>query len=165
MRQDLFERRKGELRRLTTPQLLWLLRSEGFAAEDTGLVAALLQERFLEGTPAEVQAALAAAGEKGGLVERDNRGLPGSPQEPASAPPSLARDAEAAFRQDLPRLLAERPGQWVAYHGARLLGYARTDLELYRLCEERGIPDGEYIVRPIEEDPPDTILLTDWPIP
>ncbi len=76
---------------------------------------------------------------------------------------SLAEQAESAFQKDLPRLLAERAGQWVAYHGPQLLGFARTDLELYRQCRARNIPAGESIVRPIEAGPPQVILFADLP--
>jgi hypothetical protein len=69
----------------------------------------------------------------------------------------LGKQAVLAFRRDLSRLLEERPGEWVAYHGGRQVGIARTDLELYRECARLGIPDDEYIVRPIEPEPPDVV--------
>jgi len=58
------------------------------------------------------------------------------------------------FRRDLPALLKEKPRYWVAYHGDRRVGIAKTDLELYQLCARLGIPQGERIVRPIELEPP-----------
>ena len=36
----------------------------------------------------------------------------------------LAQQALQAFERDLPQLWAERPEQWVAYQGDRLLGFA-----------------------------------------
>ncbi len=36
----------------------------------------------------------------------------------------LGQQASRAFERDLPRLWAERPGQWVAYQG-ELLGFAK----------------------------------------
>lgn len=48
--------------------------------------------------------------------------------------------AEAAFRRDLPALLGERPGQWVAYLGPQCLGFAPTKSELYVECRARAIP-------------------------
>jgi hypothetical protein len=66
----------------------------------------------------------------------------------------LAEQALLAFRRDLPTLLKERPREWVAYHGDRRVGIARTDLELYQLCARQGLPDDECIVCPIELEPP-----------
>src|SRR4051794_27765725 len=43
----------------------------------------------------------------------------------------LGKQAVLAFRRDLPALLKERPGQWVAYHGPNRVGFASTDDELY----------------------------------
>ena len=37
---------------------------------------------------------------------------------------TLGELAEDAFRRDLPLLLKERPGEWVAYHGDRRVGIA-----------------------------------------
>jgi hypothetical protein len=62
-----------------------------------------------------------------------------------------------AFRRDLPALLKERPGEWVAYHGDRRVGIARTDLELYQECARQGISFDEFIVCPIELEPPDEV--------
>lgn len=70
---------------------------------------------------------------------------------------TLAELAELAFRRDLPALLKERPGEWVAYHGDRRIGIARTDLELYKECARLGLPDDECIVSPIEPEPPDEV--------
>jgi hypothetical protein len=75
----------------------------------------------------------------------------------------VAALAEATFREHLPQLLAAKPGWWVAYHGSRQVGIARSDLELYKLGQKQHIPSGEYIVRPIEPDPPDVIFFRDFP--
>jgi hypothetical protein len=48
------------------------------------------------------------------------------------------REAEAAFKRDLPRLLQERPGQWVAYYGDKLIGFAKDSRELWQRCESLG---------------------------
>jgi hypothetical protein len=58
--------------------------------------------------------------------------------------------AEAAFRRDLKQLLKERPGQWVAYHGDRRIGFADDDLALAKACLEAGIDLSEFIVKFIE---------------
>ncbi|HKI33333.1 MAG TPA: enoyl-CoA hydratase [Gemmataceae bacterium] len=70
---------------------------------------------------------------------------------------TLGELAELAFRRDLPGLLQERPGAWVAYHGDRRIGIAATDLELYKECARQGLPDDECLVFPIELEPPDEV--------
>jgi hypothetical protein len=80
----------------------------------------------------------------------------------ATEKPSLGRLARETFRRDLPRLLKERPGQWVAYHGDQLVGLAKTDLELYQLCIQRGYRGQDYTVRCIEPEPPE---IVDSPYP
>lgn len=47
--------------------------------------------------------------------------------------------SQEAFRRDLPELLKNRYGQWVAYHGDERIGFGRTQLELYRECLRRGL--------------------------
>jgi hypothetical protein len=49
-----------------------------------------------------------------------------------------------AFERDLPRLRAERPGQWVAYQGNRLLGFATQQRELYHDCFQKGLSRGGF---------------------
>jgi hypothetical protein len=69
------------------------------------------------------------------------------------------KQAVLAFRRDLPRLLEERPGEWVAYHGEQQVGIAKTAIELYQECARRGLPDDEYIVHPIEALLPSIVSL------
>lgn len=57
--------------------------------------------------------------------------------------------SQAAFAGDLPRLLEERPGQWVAYQGQRQLGFGRSKTELYQQCLRLGFRVGEFVVRRI----------------
>ena len=66
--------------------------------------------------------------------------------------PPIISQSQAAFRRDLPRLLAERPGQWVAYHGDEQIGFARTKTELYQDCLRRGHKRDEFLVRSIEPE-------------
>jgi hypothetical protein len=68
--------------------------------------------------------------------------------------PALGRLALETFRRDLPRLMKERPGQWVAYHGDRLIGFAKTPTGLYQDFDRRGVPGQEYHVGCIEPEPP-----------
>ncbi len=62
----------------------------------------------------------------------------------------LQQAALAAFQQDLPCLWAERPGQWVAYQGARRLGFAPFKHELYQLCFHQGLLREEFVIFCIE---------------
>jgi hypothetical protein len=65
--------------------------------------------------------------------------------------PAAILEAQAAFERDLPRLLKERPGQWVAYRPEGPVVFAATDLALYRECERLGLR--EFITRCIEPWP------------
>jgi hypothetical protein len=55
-----------------------------------------------------------------------------------------------AFLQDLPRLNAERAGQWVAYEGPRQLGFAMHKHELYQECFRRGLQREQFVIFCIE---------------
>lgn len=62
----------------------------------------------------------------------------------------LMIEADAAFRRDLPQLLEDRPGEWVAYHGPERIGFAPTKDEMYRRCRERGLGEDEFLVSCVE---------------
>jgi hypothetical protein len=72
-------------------------------------------------------------------------------QLPFSVPP-LIEQAQETFHRFLPQLLQERPGQWVAYQGDQLLGFAQTDTELYQKCLKQGCKRGEFLIRSIEPE-------------
>jgi hypothetical protein len=80
----------------------------------------------------------------------------------AADKPSLGLLAVATYRRDLPRLLEERPGQWVAYHGDQLVGFDKDQLPLVLECNRRGYRGEDYIVRCIEPELPD---IVDSPYP
>jgi hypothetical protein len=69
---------------------------------------------------------------------------------PWSVSPEM-RAAHKAFERDLPQLLRERPGQWVAYLGDKPLGFAKTKEELYQRYLSQGYE--EFFVRCIEPYP------------
>jgi hypothetical protein len=75
---------------------------------------------------------------------------PSLEDEPFVIPPAIL-EAQAAFERDLPRLLKERPGQWVAYRPEGPVVFAATDRALYRECERLGLR--EFITRCIEPWP------------
>jgi hypothetical protein len=62
----------------------------------------------------------------------------------------LILEADAAYHRDLPQLLLERPGQWVAYHGAERIGFAPTKQEMYQVCRNRRLDLAETLVECIE---------------
>jgi hypothetical protein len=65
--------------------------------------------------------------------------------------PPIILEAQAAFLRDLPQLLKERYGQWVAYHGAQRIGFGKTQTALWNDCLRQGYED--ILIRRI------------WPIP
>ena len=60
--------------------------------------------------------------------------------------------AAAQFQHDLPELLKDRRGQWVIYHGAKLVGFGGTKTDLLLACYSRGYSDDELYVAKIQED-------------
>jgi hypothetical protein len=79
----------------------------------------------------------------------------GSPEPDARLSPNIApaiEQAQRAFRRELPNLLRERPGQWVAYHGEKRVGFATTKTALYQDCLRRGLRRDEFLVRSIEPE-------------
>lgn len=67
--------------------------------------------------------------------------------------PEIISQSQEAFRRELPRLLQERPGQWVAYSGDRQLGFGRTKTELYQECLRRAYDPEQFVVDLIEPEP------------
>ena len=75
-----------------------------------------------------------------------------------SPPPDLGRLRDSArqrFAQDLPQLLREHPGCWVAYHGERQVGVARHTADLHDAAQRQHLSRDEVmlfeIVSPDEE--------------
>ena len=78
--------------------------------------------------------------------------------------PSVFRQGEEAFSRDLPALLKNYAGKWVAYLGAQRLDVADSSSELYRRHAERGINPKDLfveLIHPAADD--DTFALTDPP--
>jgi hypothetical protein len=74
----------------------------------------------------------------------------------------LGQQALKAFERDLPRLWEERPGQWVAYHGGHLLGFATHQHELYHYCFNQGLTREEFVVFCIEPQETEMYLGPDF---
>lgn len=62
----------------------------------------------------------------------------------------LKQQSLQKFEQDLPQLLVQRPGQWIAYRGARSLGLADEKHLLYQQCFDDGLQPEEFVVFCIE---------------
>jgi hypothetical protein len=77
---------------------------------------------------------------------------------PDSGIPPMVVQSREAFLRDLPRLLGERPRQWVAYHGDEQLGFGKTRAELFQACLGRGLNREEFLVCSIEP-PIDTMIV------
>src|SRR5947207_12319766 len=71
--------------------------------------------------------------------------------------PRMIALSTIAYKRDLPRLLKERPGQWIAYSGDRCLGFARREIDLHRRCIKLGLKDDEFITRIVESWDPDEV--------
>ena len=71
-------------------------------------------------------------------------------------PPLIAR-GNLQFKRDLPRLLRQAPGKWVAYRGEECLGIASDFRKLYTVADRRGLKDDEFVIRHIEEWDPDEV--------
>jgi hypothetical protein len=66
-------------------------------------------------------------------------------------PPGIAA-SQAAFQKAKPELLKKRPHQWVAFHGDELIGFAKSQFNLYKECFRRGLTDDSFVVRLIMEE-------------
>jgi hypothetical protein len=68
--------------------------------------------------------------------------------------PLMAR-AQVRHRRDLPELLKEHPGRWVAYFGDERIALGETKRQLVEKCVQLGLKDDEFLVRAIaaESDP------------
>jgi hypothetical protein len=92
-------------------------------------------------------------------AQGESRPIPSRAEgEPAAA--ALEVQALRTYWRDLPQLLQERPGQWVAYHGDRQLGFAGTRYELWQECLKQGLRPDEFLIRIIEPEDPDYMLET-----
>jgi hypothetical protein len=77
--------------------------------------------------------------------------LPPSPEVPDKGSEQARKDAliqqaSLAFERDVTQLLADHTGEWVAYHGGRQIGLARTRSEAWQECVRLGLPEGEFWV-------------------
>jgi hypothetical protein len=62
----------------------------------------------------------------------------------------LKQQALETFLRDLPELIKERPGQFVAYRGEERLGFSKEQYLMYQDCMSRGYDLEEVVVFCIE---------------
>jgi Family of unknown function (DUF5678) len=62
----------------------------------------------------------------------------------------LKQQALQAFQRDLQQLYTQRPGQWVAYQGDRVIGFADQKHMLYQQCFAQGHQREEFVIFCIE---------------
>ena len=75
-------------------------------------------------------------------------GLNPEPQSSELLVPEGILKARAAFRRDLPALLADRrtKGKWACYSGDTRIGVGTDYFALVDEIVRRGIPDGEFVI-------------------
>lgn len=81
----------------------------------------------------------------------------------ASDPLPMIQASVNAFRRDLPELLRNSRGMWVAYHGDERIAVGRSQIALYELCFRRGLTRDDFIVCGIEEgvfDPNESVEIS-----
>ncbi|HKI31756.1 MAG TPA: hypothetical protein VKA46_07800 [Gemmataceae bacterium] len=64
----------------------------------------------------------------------------------------LQKAAFEAFARELPALLGEQAGKWVAYHGTERLGIADDDADLYALGRQQGLSAQSMLVIGIDPE-------------
>jgi hypothetical protein len=62
------------------------------------------------------------------------------------------QQALRAFRRDLDQLWADHPGQWAAYQGEKLIGFAPQQHEIYQRCFQQGLHQDAFVVFCIEPE-------------
>lgn len=68
------------------------------------------------------------------------------------------QESEDAFIRELPMLLRDHEGKWVAYHGICRLTVADSKCNAYAECYQTGLTDDEFLVRCIEPLQEETIF-------
>ena len=93
-------------------------------------------------------------------TEQPLTGVEQGPSPPApdthvcTIPPGVTK-SQQAYYHDLPELLKDRLGWWVAYHGDQRVGFARKEIDLYEECFRRGLTDEQFVVRCVMPGEPD----------
>ncbi len=83
-----------------------------------------------------------------------------------NVPEGIRRSQEAFFR-DLPELLEDRRlrGKWVAYHRDERIKIGRTQTDVIRECNRRGLEGDQYdvfVIEPQSQDPEEVDYPSAW---
>ena len=86
--------------------------------------------------------------------------------EESDIPEGIRRSQEAFFR-DLPQLLNDRRlrGKWVAYHGDERVKIGRTQTEVIKECNRRGLETDQYdvfVIRAQSQEPEEIDYPSAW---
>ena len=76
--------------------------------------------------------------------------------------PPLFAKARVRHRRDLPALLSEHPGQFVAYCGEVRIAIRTTATELVEMCMQRGLKDDEFLLEAIIPEDESVIDAAMW---
>ena len=74
-----------------------------------------------------------------------------SPALPDAVSPLIAQSI-CAFKRELPGLLKDHFGEWVAFQGDRCLGFGTSKTQLYQECFGKGLKRGEFLVECVEPE-------------
>jgi hypothetical protein len=77
------------------------------------------------------------------------------------ANPDLA-EAERLYLRDLPQLLLNKAGRWVAYTAQGCIAEGADELALFRYCSEQGLARGHYLITRVEPDLPPAEITENW---
>jgi hypothetical protein len=78
-------------------------------------------------------------------------------------PPAVAQGQEA-FRRDLPQLLEQYRGQWVAYRGPDRIAVGKTQEAAYQQCLQSGKGKEDFVVLYVEPGADATTFLCHSPL-
>ncbi len=87
-------------------------------------------------------------------------------QEEVNIPEGIRRSQEAFFR-DLPELLKHRRlrGKWIAYHGDERVKTGRTQTDVIKECNRRGLETDQYdvfVIEPQSQEPEEVDYPSAW---
>jgi hypothetical protein len=71
----------------------------------------------------------------------------------------IMRRGLAAFQRELPELLENHRGRWVAYHGDHRVALGSSKRQMYQLCLRQNLAPGEFLLRLVDPEIPEEL---DW---
>jgi hypothetical protein len=73
--------------------------------------------------------------------------------------PAAIRQARAAFQRDLPRLLQDHAGAWVAYDAAGPIAFGSSKTDLHQQCLRRGLTPDQFLLVRVEPQQDNQVVL------